>query len=113
MISATFPGVPAGVNGRIEPRPRAYRWRDPARVSPERLAELAARDARLIALEAMCADSRTAKSGRCQPATPEQKAAYRAARETGMAIYKAAETAGVSAKTASKWEKQRREASHG
>ena len=112
-VSATFPGVPAGVNGHPELRPRPYRWRDPARVSPQRLAELEARDARLIAIEAMCAGSRTAKSGRCQPATAEQKAAYRAARETGMAIREAAATAGVSGKCASKWEKQRREASHG
>lgn len=112
-IPATFPGVPAGVNGRPELRPRPYRWRDPQRVSPERLAELAARDARLIALEAMCAGQRTAKAGRCQPATAEQKAAYRAARDLGMAVYKAAAAAGVSPKTASKWEKQRREASHG
>lgn len=106
-ITATRPGVPAQANGR----PAGfigYIWRDPARVGPDRLAELAARDEHLASLRdtgpempANVAD-KVARSA-------ELRALFAAARETGASVLNSATAAGVCRRTGQLYERDRRD----
>ena len=86
----------------------SYAWRDPARVTPARLAELQARDARLAHLNA-----------RAEIATPAEKQAARKAaaarfaqlRESGMRVKEAAAAMGIGKDAARKYEAARKAAS--
>jgi hypothetical protein len=87
-----------------------YRWRDPARLTPERIAELEAHDAHIWALEHGAAQSapghdRPPRFRRHELAT-QRKAEYRAHRAAGLPRELACELIGVCLKTGYLYERE-------
>lgn len=86
----------------------AYIHRDPARLTPEQIAELEEHDARFAEDQApdRMLDAPSART----TASQRSRALFAAARDEGLSIADAAEAAGVHAATGRKYEKYRREA---
>lgn len=107
MIRGTAPGIPAQANGRPSGF-IGYTWRDPARVTPERLAELAAHDEHIASLR---------DTGPDMPASVAEKIArsrelrglFAAAREAGASVINSATAAGVCRRTGQLYERDRRD----
>lgn len=99
-LRTTTPGQPR--------QPGTYAWRDPARLTPARRAELEAHDARRAELE---------DSGRGTPGGTSQRdgrlareAEFAAHRDAGLTVARAAEAVGVSYETGRLYEHARQEA---
>jgi len=118
MKYASIPARPGWETApRDRPLPRFYVWRDPRRCSPERLAELAAHDEHIRALDRPDPPGyglTEANAARDIRRSALQEIYWRC-REDGMSQVKAAEVTGVHVATVKRWEqearKQRREAS--
>ena len=77
-----------------------YQWRDPARVGPRRLAELAARDRHLALLDAPAPQ-------RGQAEADDRKTQFARLRDAGVTITDCAGLLGVTRNTAQRYERAR------
>jgi hypothetical protein len=131
MKYAALEGRPGWETGpRDRPEPVFYVWRDPRRVSPGRLAELAEHDEHIRRLERDYVpepepeprgEARGRKDGTGWPASAQQaaqrkiaarmaarKALFVLAREAGKCVDESARIAGVSDRTGTRWEAERK-----
>ena len=113
---------------RDRPEPVFYVWRDPRRVSPERLAELAAHDEHIRRLErgyvpepepreeargrgrgqGFPVSAQQAAQRKIAARTAARKAVFVLAREAGKCVDESARIAGVSDRTGTRWEAERK-----
>lgn len=87
--------------GNDLPVGRPYRYRDPGRLTPERIAELEARDVRLAALEGVSEPNR----GRVDPGA---RARFGVLRGRGVSVADAAYGVGASLRQGRRWEQARK-----
>jgi hypothetical protein len=88
------------------PRPGTYVWRDPARVSPARLAELAAHDTKVAAMDRKKPPASAHLHFRV--AARARVTEFTRLREAGVSVDAAGELVGVAPSTAWKYEWTRR-----